>query len=126
MSRIGEIRARCEAATPGPWSVTGRNGHDLTIYGHIAVLPPDSASTAYCMDMTDARFIAHAREDVPWLLKRVEALEAALREAIDAFGQIGSGNARCRQAGYGNCDHRCAIHARAAMAHFTASLEAAE
>lgn len=67
--RISEIRARCEAATPGPWDII-LNGHNIKV------------------ERTPANidFIAHAREDIPYLLaqlaerdKEIERLDAELK-----------------------------------------------
>lgn len=73
---LEQIQARCDAATPGPWTDM-RDDHHFgqvlaidypTRIDHICDTPP-------CDDReADMRFIAHAREDVPKLL-------AALREA---------------------------------------------
>ena len=74
--RLAEIRARAEAATPGPWREP-RNGLGLGW----TIFPKNSKgwSIATCDSGTDADFIAHAREDVPYLLERV----AKLQEHID-------------------------------------------
>lgn len=69
MDRIAEIRKRCEAATPGPWDII-LNGHNIKV------------------ERTPANidFIAHAREDIPYLLvqlaerdKEIERLRKAQR-----------------------------------------------
>ncbi len=79
MSRIEEIRERVEKATKGPWHAIphpeypgGKWAVDTDPkapwgnFGHIchAVRP-------------DAQLIAHAREDIPYLLDLLEAKEAA-------------------------------------------------
>ena len=89
MSRIDEIKARAEAATPGPWGRHdfGRPGDEepTSIIVHagafdwraindgdyVAAMP---AWERPCDD--DALFIAHAREDIPWLLAEIERLKA--------------------------------------------------
>ncbi|MCZ1014039.1 hypothetical protein [Streptomyces noursei] len=65
--RLTEIAARVAAATPGPWLqrsdagiVTDSDGHPLAVFG---------TSGPHC---ADAAFIAHAPEDVPWLLEQLE------------------------------------------------------
>lgn len=71
--RLAAIRARVEAATPGPWEV-----HKSDV---IRVLPdpttgePEPHLVAQSWPV-DASFIAHARTDIPALLA---AVEAALR-----------------------------------------------
>lgn len=72
MDRLDEIRALCEAATPGPWEQTRpdreyvRNTDDFNV----------------CMTRRsyDAAFIAASRTLVPQLC---DALEAAQKELID-------------------------------------------
>jgi hypothetical protein len=68
------IRRRCEAATPGPWSVE----EDWTA----EVRSPSGliAKVIYPRHLLDAEFIAAAREDVPALLAEVERLTAAVAE----------------------------------------------
>ena len=72
-SDLAAIRARCEAATPGPWEqrlgdsikenlVADVRG--LTIYG-----PHKAVSCG-----AEADFIVHAREDLPRLLARLEEM----------------------------------------------------
>jgi hypothetical protein len=74
--REAEIAARAEAATPGPWEanarigiVTNKVGDPLAVFGGGA------------QDRADAKFTAHAREDVPALLAEL----AAVRAERDAF-----------------------------------------
>ena len=69
MSRLDEIRARCEAATKGPWRC------EIETHGCHWLF--DGLGTVLCYlkweDADDAEFIAHAREDLPALLAVVEA-----------------------------------------------------
>lgn len=91
--RMGKIRARANAATPGPWMVT-RNG-GMRIYpaanlgkaDHLIAktfgsqwLAPDAEVAA----QDNATFIAEARADVVWLLDRLEALETTARDLVQA------------------------------------------
>ncbi|MFE1109657.1 hypothetical protein ACFW5U_27740 [Streptomyces rochei] len=101
--REAEIAARAEAATPGPWGTyrdldavytiqarprTTRDGMEND--GDIATL---AVGRSDAEGYANARFAAHAREDVPTLLaelaavraERDQAREAALREAADHF-----------------------------------------
>ena len=77
--RIDEIRARCEAATRGPWRTKHPRygGDDIKIYDNnawakgltpFAVVEDDGI-------YSNADFIAHAREDIPWLLAEVGRLK---------------------------------------------------
>lgn len=104
---LDAIRARAEAATPGPWQQTAD-----TPWGSKVILSESgefylgvNAHTAQPTDgwspearaqavergknkCADATFIAHAREDIPRLLDEVAALQAALDEwapVHDAF-----------------------------------------
>lgn len=86
--RIAEIRSRADAATAGPWH--GPHDPDIDLcarfgdYGWTAG-SPDGNGPEYDVDSeqgkADAEFIAHAREDVPFLL---DQLEQARTEAADA------------------------------------------
>ncbi len=85
---LADIKARCEAATEGPWAWDGGEGdvrvgiacdeHDAPISGYIV----DGENAAYAEEVcwiendssANAEFIAHAREDIPTLLAEVERL----------------------------------------------------
>lgn len=72
MNRDEAIRARCEAATPGPWKLTkdGRyEDHDECRID----LPDDNIELCR---YENGEFIAHARNDIPDLLDEVERLRA--------------------------------------------------
>lgn len=73
-----EIRALCNAATPGPWTVPDDAEPDdaPVIAGeyYLCVSPDDGVRGGH--SQADAAFIAAARELVPSLLARVEAAEA--------------------------------------------------
>ena len=75
--RLAEIKARVEAATPGPWrsEYSGATGPVVmddearTALDHIARCP-------HFRSHSDAEFIAHARTDIPDLLAEVKRLRA--------------------------------------------------
>ena len=81
MINIPELRALVAAATEGPWFARGR---------HLSLVPDSSGMGAtlhtnhigVMAGQDDAFFVAASRTVVPELLDRVEALGAALREAI--------------------------------------------
>lgn len=81
---LGEIRAREQRATPGPWKAETDRGLDLDGDGWDiqAVNGPGGEPILLTMvdhpNKGDARFAAAARSDVPRLLA---AVEAALAEA---------------------------------------------
>lgn len=65
--RLAEIRARCDAATPGLWEVIvkGNTVQSHAIPGVCSGISPKSGNAA---------FVAHARADIPALLAEVERL----------------------------------------------------
>jgi hypothetical protein len=69
MTRLEEIAKRAEAATPGKWKPNSNEGYcDRWMF-------IDQGDGIYIRD-ADAEFIAHAREDVPYLLALVASLSA--------------------------------------------------
>lgn len=98
MSRLDEIKARADAATPGPWLLDGPwwtddGGPEPTALPCVVdasralvVFPPDATDVGMKRPEDRAAnmaFIAAAREDVPWLLALVESLTAE-RDALAA------------------------------------------
>lgn len=110
MTRLDEIRKRAEAATSGPWTadldmfdmnegivacVTDEGVNLLATIATgklIQVAEPWTEELTRLRDeqwrsardgqeLRDAAFIAHAREDVPYLLGEVERLQALLQRA---------------------------------------------
>ena len=78
--RLDEIRARAEAATPGPWAAEREDDYEWIVVG--GTYEPDCryviADCGFDSPQSNATFIAHAREDIPYLLAEVERLRAAL------------------------------------------------
>jgi hypothetical protein len=73
------IKARCDAATDGPWKIRRRfDWVVLDPYGDSVISGDDGPSEAFHLDLADAEFIAHAREDVPRLVGEVERLRECL------------------------------------------------
>ena len=70
--QVAEIRARCEAATEGPWESTG---DQIVTYAvpKTASHPvqPISVGDVF-IEYEDAEFCAHAREDIPALLAALD------------------------------------------------------
>ena len=66
-----EIRARAEAATPGPW--VNRPEKSFNVQS-------SNKNIASCFRTENADFIAYAREDIPALLDALEAKERELAE----------------------------------------------
>jgi len=65
---LSEIKAREQAATPGPWEATF--GMDCRAF----VLTPDKNEDFKIYNHANANFIAHSRADVPALISEVEQL----------------------------------------------------
>ena len=76
MSRLDEIKARAEAATKGPWSFDWSEGEVPVFYGQTTKISGTFSVEANTIE--DAEFIAAAREDVPWLIERVQELSGAI------------------------------------------------
>ncbi|WP_104087061.1 hypothetical protein [Arthrobacter sp. GMC3] len=80
MNTLDEMAARTDAATPGPWRAlgTGSAGGD-----HWYICDDREAiASISCQDgineeqrQPDAEFIAHARDDVPKLVKAIRLIE---------------------------------------------------
>ena len=85
--RLDEIRKRLGAATPGPWHIE-RMKHSLK-HSEIWLQPEDEhAWSLDCntyqpnsKDEANAQLIAHAPEDIAYLLAEVERLQADLQKA---------------------------------------------
>ena len=76
---LDAIRARCEAATPGPWSCKQYHSpHDGSLIQYQAY----KGETETIADITltsDAEFVANARTDIPALLAYIDELEERCR-----------------------------------------------
>lgn len=85
--RLAEIRARCEAATEGPWRVSPyKSGKYLSVEFLIDGKPFASVAL-YVHDETDADFIAAARQDVPYLLDEIEARDERLKFSLSVLNE---------------------------------------
>jgi len=72
--REAEIRARCDAATEGPWRYRP--------YPTCVIAAPHEEVADIQAGNDDAAFIAHARQDLPDALAEIERLRALLAEAL--------------------------------------------
>ena len=70
---IDEIRARAEAATPGPWMWEEVKYPDEPVHLRFGNCDFVLGRAEF---YRDADFIAHAREDIPYLLDALEQLQA--------------------------------------------------
>jgi hypothetical protein len=80
-SYLNEVKKRYESATPGPW-ISFIEGRDHTSGDSVIVRGEEGSRTdLYLTGATaaDQDFIAHAREDIPLLLREIERLYIILR-----------------------------------------------
>lgn len=120
---IAEIRARCEAATPGRWIYTlmtskkSRRGGSTwykVVGGKLL------ESICHYLSKSDAEFIAHARTDIPDMLAEIDRLTAALaamtaeRDAAQKRAEAAERDlasvamcATCKHADNDECDATC-------------------
>lgn len=80
--RIEEIKARAEAATPGPWRVLR--------WTRVWSIPADAWVVAGYddTDTCDAAFIAAARQDIPDLLAAIEEQDQRIAELVTHIGWL--------------------------------------
>ncbi len=112
--RLEEIRRREEAATPGPWESkcrsVGNEENDPAwpetdfLQFHVHGTDGSEDEVAGPKEVTwgrgdfygrDADFIAHTREDIPWLLAEVERLEGVANEASNIIHGEFCGQEKC-------------------------------
>lgn len=87
MNRIDEIKERCEKAHPGPWT------YNRGSVGCYHVMSDDRDFETGCImfkgdSKATADFIAHSREDIPFLLD----INADLLEACEAIVRLADEN----------------------------------
>jgi hypothetical protein len=85
-AKLAEIRTRLEAATPGPWQADTAQPGDAVVWApsrgdvdsdtdllcNVGPSRHGEAMVAFDFEAADAEFIAHARQDVDYLLRCVE------------------------------------------------------
>jgi hypothetical protein len=81
-NKLEDIRARCDAARPGPWTaiIEGRDqdgGSSFIMIGKGDARAEDLHLSGYdeAVPTADYDFIANARDDIPWLLAEIERLK---------------------------------------------------
>lgn len=82
---LEQIKERNAKRTPGPWKLQF-DGYDYSV-----IAPDDEPGTMFiaekCMQGSrDADFIAHAPEDLDWLIAEVEKLRSRYSELRTAVG----------------------------------------
>lgn len=80
MSRADDIRARADAATPGPWRYEAE--HEPAAVFFIVNEGGELRIVADNIAYPNADFIANAREDVPYLLAERDRLTELLAEGV--------------------------------------------
>lgn len=73
--RLDDIKARAAAATDGPWSVSDWEDGVFTVDEETA----EDGRGFLSLNESNATFIAHARTDIPDLLRVVEAAVAMVQ-----------------------------------------------
>jgi hypothetical protein len=89
MNKLDEIKARCEKATEGPWMIVGPITYGPSAWvtsdlHQICELKPWNTAGRKFYHSDNADFIAHAREDSPYLLKRLRRVEGLLAGVFGA------------------------------------------
>lgn len=85
---LTEIKARCEAATEGPWSYDV-DEHEV----HSDVMQDNGGDPYHICEIlstkrADANFVSNARQDIPDLLKYIEELEGRLEIERSKLNEI--------------------------------------
>jgi len=84
--RLAEIRERLEKATDGPWKAIDSDYEtEWSVHGSEIIFDGNNVGDGYYASPSedDAKFIAHSREDTPWLVKIVDALLPAAQRGIE-------------------------------------------
>jgi hypothetical protein len=91
--RLAEIEERCEKATPGPWKEQVHNwgpsqfdGFDEE-EGGVFSADQNIVVTSRAHRGINMRFIAHSREDEPWLIAEVRRLRAEVKRLREKAGE---------------------------------------
>ena len=74
--RLDAIQARVDGATGGPWGCYGDGAHEVFDAGECSDGDRGEVVAAVIDKLSDAVFIAEAREDIPALLAEVKRLRA--------------------------------------------------
>lgn len=98
MNKVQEIRERVEKATPGLWKFS--NSSDIR--GNKGELRAPFPHNGFMLVSTwvndeDIAFVSKAREDIPWLLERVAALEAENSVLVTKNDRLLADNARLQE-----------------------------
>jgi hypothetical protein len=88
--RIGAIRARLEAATPGKsWiNLLQSNGCEVSLFDKTYTVWLTARGGEFKQTERDGELLANAPADLAWLLDEVERLREALRELLDRIPEL--------------------------------------
>lgn len=75
IDRLAEIEARLAAAKPGPWGYASMFEPDGVTHIISLVFTKQNRDVAEAKFLSDAVFIAHAPDDVRWLVDEVKRLQ---------------------------------------------------
>lgn len=81
--RLKEIKARCEAATPGEWK-----------YSTQCLSIPKEVMNNHEFFEKNVKFIAHARQDIPMLLEMLEVARQDLQSIVNVSKDKGANLAK--------------------------------
>lgn len=107
-AQIAAIRQRAKQATPGPWSYErcederGGIDYDIESWSKPAQRR-DTKIACGAESRFDADFIAHAREDIPFLLQQWDARESALRALVAQFRDVAATRGQWESEGIHDC-----------------------
>ena len=97
MTRLQAITKRCEGATKGEWSATKRQRKHMGPFEYEFHLGINKVghTIGEIGEESNAEFIAHSREDIPYLLSEIQRLRGALEfyATKDNYG-LGGGNSQ--------------------------------
>lgn len=103
MNRIAEVKARLEAATPGPWAREANKNNEFhpEVEWTQTILTADEEAFI-CIaeafgedDKDNFELIANAPSDIAFLLALAEKYEKALEVAIEAFDRLSAHESEC-------------------------------
>ena len=104
MSRLDQIEARANAATPGPWEAGCNDRHVLYVTTEneefCAEYGPELYDSQGFFSDADTEFIAHARTDMP-------DMAAALRAVLEIHQDGGESQGYLDDGSYGDMPHCC-------------------
>lgn len=96
-ARLEVIRARADAATPGPWhSEAAKDAFVDQVWAGKGTDALRALARVSGPNPNDASFIAHAREDIPALLAQIDRLRTQVRFLLEQVrrkdAESGAGN----------------------------------